>query len=127
MDLILAIHPKWVEKIRKKEKSFELRKFFPKDIKIVYIYETNPIMKITAKFEIDYIIRDTPINIWNEIGNKTGCSYAEFFQYYNNKKNALAIKIKNLKEIHPIKFNGQKLFPQSYKIIKSIADIDNLH
>ena len=53
MNIILAIHPKWAEKIFSGEKTIEFRKSFPQiyypRMKI-FMYETAPVHRVTGYF-----------------------------------------------------------------------------
>lgn len=57
MNIVLAIHPEWAEKIYSKEKVYEYRKTFPDNFNAkkdcIFLYETSPVRKITGSITID--------------------------------------------------------------------------
>lgn len=122
MELIMAIHPKWVRMIENGIKTFELRKHFPENISKVWVYETNPEKNIVGYFEVGEIIKMPPEKLIEMI-QYFGTTEKEFKEYFKAKKIGIAIEILNFKKIERIKFNWQSVYPQSYKIINSIADI----
>lgn len=51
MNIILSIHPEYVEKILAGEKTVELRRLLPRqNVEKIYIYSTSPVKKIVGYF-----------------------------------------------------------------------------
>lgn len=97
MDLLISIKPEFVKKIISHEKKYEFRRsIFKKEVEKIFIYSTYPEKKIVGYFEFSEIIKDTPINLWNNYSDVAGISKQSFFDYFNNKDEGFAIKIDNL-------------------------------
>ena len=103
MNVILSIKPKYCEKIISGEKKveFRIRGFRINDIDLVYMYSTNPIKKIVGSFEIESIIKDSPIKLWEKFRMHSGMDESEFFQYFGLRKTGFAIKIKAVNPYEP--------------------------
>lgn len=121
MNVLLSIKPIFVKKIIKKEKQYEFRRnIFKKDIEHVVIYSTAPDKEIRCYFKKDQIIKDTPESLWNKYESKSGIEKEKFFNYFQNKDEGFAIKIKDLKILsEPINVSSIDDFvaPQSFKYI----------
>ena len=91
---LLSIHPEFVEKIFDGSKTIELRRTKLRDVQHVVVYATSPVMKIVGHFDVEEIVEDTPNNLWRDYRATTGIDKKRFFQYYENRKLAVGIKIK---------------------------------
>lgn len=99
MNALLSIKPKYVEKILDGKKIYEYRRIiFKEKIEKVIIYSTKPIGKIVGEFEVDNILSSSPATLWRNTKNSSGITKEYFNKYFNGKKTAFAIKIKNPKE-----------------------------
>lgn len=108
MKILLSIKPEYAYKIFSGEKKFEYRKIiFKKNIKSVLVYATKPVGKIIGEFEIEDIIKGNPEQIWELTKEYSGIEKEKFNNYFLNKKNSFAIKIKN---------------PKIYKKVKTLRD-----
>lgn len=123
MEIIIAIHEKWVNKILDGSKKFELRKNFPVEISRVWVYETAPKMEINFSFNVKSILRDSPNALWNKIGKFSGCTESEFSKYFSNKTSGAAIEIGEIFRIPTKKFNWAEIYPRQFLPISSIDDI----
>ncbi len=129
MNVILSIKPEYIQKILEGRKKYEFRKTkFRKEIDEVFVYATKPIQKIVFKFRVGEIIVDTPENLWENLKDFSGLTEQEFFSYFRNKNEGIAIEIKeiqkfappiNLSDIAPVSIppqswiyipNGRKMF-----------------
>lgn len=112
MKILLSIKPEYTKQIFEGNKIYEYRKilFKNKNIKSVVVYATLPIGKIIGEFKIEKILRDTPDKIWKETQSFSGMSKEKYEKYFQNKKEAIAIKIKS---------------PKLYKIPKTINEFDS--
>lgn len=122
MKVLLSIKPEYVEKIFNGSKKYEIRKniFKRKNIKKIIIYSSSPISKIVGEFEIEDIITDDLENIWNIIKNDSGVSIDFFYQYFEDKNKAYAIKIGKIKKYRKPKKLAElniNYAPQSYVYI----------
>ena len=102
-------------------KEYEFRKTVcKKHIDKIIIYSTSPIMKVVGEAEVDDILIGDPEMIWQLTKKKSGIDKIFFDEYYKNKTEAVAYKLKNV-----IKFDSPKTLndygvhnaPQSYQYI----------
>ncbi|MCX6669297.1 MAG: hypothetical protein NTV25_05760 [Methanothrix sp.] len=98
MNVILSIRPKYAQLILSGAKRYEFRKFIfnNKYVYEVYVYATSPIKRIVGVFNIGNIIRDSPKELWDQLGHLSGMNEAEFFDYFQDIKIGFAIEIKNV-------------------------------
>lgn len=95
--ILMPINPKYVDEILSRKKKYEYRTIMPKkDINKMVIYSTYPIKKVVAEVEILEVLVDTPKNIWDKTKNYSGISKTSYYEYYKNKKNAIAYKLGNI-------------------------------
>ena len=95
--ILLSIHPEFVDKIIKGEKTVEYRKVLPKGrIETVVIYATYPVKKVVAEAEfIGYFI-GPPNTIWEMTKDIGGVSKERFDSYYRNAKDCIAFRLGKL-------------------------------
>lgn len=95
--------------------------YFKKKVSSIQVYVTKPIGKIIGEFEIDNIMRDSPLNIWKHTEKYSGVERKFFMQYFNNRKIGYAIKIKKVKKykkpLSPYTIYPNFIAPQSFKYI----------
>lgn len=127
--LLVSIKPQYAKKIFKGEKTVELRKCAPKKVEKgsqLLIYVTSPVKELWGICKIDGIIKDNPKSLWSRIGDKSGISEYEFYEYYGESNDAYAIEITNVKNFYDKSLNLKKLQeiipgftpPQTYKYIE---------
>lgn len=122
MEVLLSIKPEFVEQIALGSKLYEYRKrIFKKQVDKVVIYASKPVGKIVGEFTIEDIIHEEPDVLWKLTKEYSGISKEFFNEYFENREEAFAIKIKNFYEyeepIDPrIKFDNFTA-PQSYMYI----------
>ena len=123
MKVLLSIKPQFVAEIFNGTKKFEYRKaiFKNKDVKTVVIYSTMPVGKIVGEFDIDHILEDSPVSLWEKTKSFSGISEEFYDTYFDGRDKAFAIKIKSLKEydepICPYSAYTNFTAPQSFKYI----------
>lgn len=94
MKILLAIKPKYIEKIINKEKIYEFRKVIPsKDIDKVYVYASYPISKIVGEFTVKKILTGDKNDIWWWCQQYAGITKQQFYDYFSTKNIANAIEI----------------------------------
>ena len=124
--VLISVKPKYAEKILIGEKTVELRKSSPLRAKKgtnLLIYVTSPVKELRGICKIENIYKSTPIDLWNKMGNSTGVSYEEFFEYYKDTENAYGIELGNIIDLQDksIKLDALKSMiqgfapPQTYK------------
>ena len=116
--MLLSINPEFVEKIFSKEKEFEFRKNRCKqNVNKIIIYCTAPVKKVVGEADIDYIIEDTPSNVWKKTQTKAGISKDYFDSYFTDCTKSVAYKLTNVKKYSiPKKLSdfGISVPPQSF-------------
>lgn len=124
MNVLLSIKPEYVEKIQKGIKRYEFRKlrFRPiKDSEKVFIYSSSPVKRIIGSFRIEEVVEDHPAKLWEQFKEKAGIGEKEFFKYFENEENGLAISIEKLevfkKPVDPKKIEENFVPPQAFKYI----------
>ena len=130
MNVLLSIKPKYSEAILNNEKRYEFRKtvFKREDVNKIFIYSTSPVGKITGVFKVEKILEGTPEEIWHMCHNYAGISEEEFFNYFENRSRAFAIKIKDSNHLdNPI--DPREIFedfkpPRSFYYIKDDIVLD---
>ena len=133
--LLISVKPQFAKKIFNGEKTVELRKSAPRKANkdsILLIYVTSPVKELWGVCKIDEIVSNNPLDLWNEIGDKTGISKKEYNDYYKESNNAYGIKLKNIKNFleNPIKLALLKDLipgfapPQTYRYLdKNIMNL----
>lgn len=93
--VLLSIRPQFVEQIFKGNKRFEFRRvlFKDRDVKRIVVYATAPVSKVVGEFEIDDIIEDEIVNLWEKTKDHSGITEEYFNKYFVGKENGYAIKI----------------------------------
>jgi len=121
--LLISVKPKFAEKIMSGEKTVELRKSAPLNIKkgnVILLYVTSPVKELWGYCQIDNIIKDNPTDLWKKVKKTAGISEKEFFEYFKNYENGYGLVIKNIRNIEPIELENLKLSingfypPQTY-------------
>lgn len=123
MKVLIAIKPKFANKILTGTKKYEFRKTaFSKDVDKAIVYASSPISKIIGEFTIDKILSGSPVEIWQETKDYAGISEAYFQNYFKNKTISYAIKIKSYcryKKPIDLEEIGLQYAPQSFVYLKN--------
>lgn len=125
MKVLLSIKPEFAEKIFNGTKKFEFRRtiFKNPDIKTVIVYASSPVQKIVGEFDVDYILSDELEKIWKITGKFAGINKDYFMSYFDQKKNAYAIKVKKTRRYKKL-LNLKETFginpPQSFVYLEGI-------
>lgn len=100
MKVLLSIKPEYAEKIFNGTKKYEFRRsvFKKTGVKIVVVYASSPVKKVIGEFEIETILNDELNKLWHQTKDFSGISSDFFFEYFRNKENGFAIKIKKAKK-----------------------------
>ena len=120
--ILLSINPVHVENIMNGTKGYEFRKKACKrPVDKIIIYSTNPIMRVVGEAEMEEVLIDNPEIIWKKTYKKSGIDKKFFDQYYEDRDQAGAYKLKNvIQYTKPKKLNeiGISSAPQSFQYIK---------
>lgn len=83
MDILMSIKPEYVERICSGLKKYEYRKRIPRlDFQRIYMYSSYPVKKIVGYLEIDYILKGTPIELWDKTFRLAGIDKVEYQKYF---------------------------------------------
>lgn len=96
MKVVLSIKPEFANKIFDGTKKYEFRRtiFKNPDVKKVVVYASSPVQKVIGEFEIEQILKYDLATLWSLTQEFSGISSEYFFQYFGEKKQGFAIKIK---------------------------------
>lgn len=99
MKVLLSIKPEFAEKIFDGTKKYEFRRsvFKNKNVKTVVVYASSPVQQVIGEFEIETILNHNLQELWNLTKDYSGITKNFFFEYFINKENGYAIKIKEAK------------------------------
>ncbi|MFA5881544.1 MAG: hypothetical protein WC834_05040 [Eubacteriales bacterium] len=97
MKVLLSIKPEFANKIFNGLKKFEFRRLIFKrtDVEKVIVYASAPISMVIGEFEIDKILHEELPNLWNLTKKYAGITEEYFYDYFSDKNQGFAIKIKN--------------------------------
>ncbi|MCP5061832.1 MAG: ASCH domain-containing protein [Ignavibacteriae bacterium] len=126
--ILLSIKPIYAHKIFNGEKTIELRRKRPKNLRkgdLVVVYVSSPQKNIFGIFTVKKIIEDSPNKLWQKIIKKACVTKNEFDEYFGSLGTGYGIVIDNycsfpkpisLEEIKSLdaSFN----IPQSYRYLK---------
>jgi type I restriction enzyme S subunit len=124
MNVLLSIKPKFVEKIISGEKKYEFRRTIFRNIESnsIFIYSSSPVKKIIGEMVVDSILSDRPKKLWEKCKEFSGICRKDFFDYFDGKDEAFAIKIQKILlfdlPIEPQKIKYNFIPPQSFYYIK---------
>ena len=122
--ILLSINPSHVENILNGTKRYEFRKKACKrHVDKIFIYSTNPIMKVVGEAEVEDVLVDNPEVIWKKTKTKSGIDKNFFDRYYENRDQAVAYKLKNVvkfDEPKELKDFGVRSAPQSFQYIEAM-------
>lgn len=122
--ILLSINPEHVKNIMNGTKTYEYRKkACKKHVDRMLIYSTNPIMKVVGEAQIEEILIDTPEKIWTKTESNSGIDKSFFDQYYKNREQAVAYKLKNvIQYMKPkeLKEYGINTAPQSFRYVEEM-------
>lgn len=122
--ILLSINPNHVENILNGTKRYEFRKKACKrHVDKILIYSTKPIMRVVGEAEIEDVLIDNPEKIWKKTEKRSGIDKIFFDQYYEDREQAVAYKLKNVvkyREPKELKEYGISSAPQSFQYIEEI-------
>ncbi|MDR3627423.1 MAG: ASCH domain-containing protein [Ignavibacteriaceae bacterium] len=133
--ILLSIKPIYANKIFNGEKTIELRKKLPKNLRkgnLVLVYVSSPKKHLYGAFTVKNIIESDPDHLWRKVYKKACIDKKVFDKYYESIDVGYGIVIDrywklsspiSLKEIknHDETFN----IPQSFRYIKE-TDFDHI-
>ena len=113
MKVVLSIKPEFAFKIFDGTKKFEFRKsiFKNENIKSVIVYASSPVQRVIGEFEIDEVLNYDLPTLWDLTQEFSGISEEYYYEYFANKEQGFAIKIKNTK-----KYNNPKCLKTDFNL-----------
>lgn len=113
MKVVLSIKPEFAFKIFDGTKKFEFRKsiFKNENIKSVIVYASSPVQRVIGEFEIDEVLNYDLPTLWDLTQEFSGISEEFYYEYFANKEQGFAIKIKNTK-----KYNNPKCLKTDFNL-----------
>jgi len=114
MKVVLSIKPEFANKIFDGTKHYEFRRaiFKNPNVKRVIVYSSSPVQKVIGEFEIENILNHDLKTLWNLTKEFSGISADYFYQYFGDKENGFAIKIKKTKL-----YKSPKCLRQDYNLL----------
>ncbi|MFI5158863.1 MAG: ASCH domain-containing protein [Sphingobacteriales bacterium] len=97
MKVVLSIKPEFAFKIFNGSKRFEFRKAIFKNPSVnkVIVYASSPVQRVIGEFEIEEILKYEKKRLWELTKQESGITEDFFFQYFKEKQDGYAIRIKN--------------------------------
>jgi len=121
--MLLSINPRYVARIINGAKRYEYRKFRCRDdVNKIILYATAPQKQVVGEAEIEEILEDDPLTIWDMTKEYSGITFEFFCEYYKGKKTAVAYHLKNLviyEQPLSLEDIGVSHAPQSYHYLPS--------
>lgn len=118
MKVLLSIKPEFANKIFDGTKRYEFRKrIFTQDVKTIVVYASSPVQKIIGEFVIEHILNEEIDILWEHTKEYSGISKEYFYQYFKERDEGFAIKIKSTRKYKTpkcIKEDFNKFPPQSF-------------
>jgi predicted transcriptional regulator len=113
MKVVLSIKPEFAFKIFDGTKRFEFRRSIFKNgnIKSVIVYASSPVQQVIGEFEIDEVLNYDLPTLWDMTQEFSGISEKFYYNYFANKEQGFAIKIKNIK-----KYNNPKCLRADFNL-----------
>lgn len=119
--VLMSIKPEFVASILSGKKEYEYRKTVCKRaIDKIYIYSTIPVQKVVAEADVEAILVESPSRLWELTHQESGIDKDFFDKYFENRKEAVAYKLTNVKEYSKpkqLQDLGVKTAPQSYQYV----------
>jgi len=99
MKVILSIKPKFALKIFDGSKKFEFRRrlFKNTEVNLVIVYASAPISKVIGEFEIENVLHEELLPLWNATKKHSGISKDYYLEYFKGKEMGYAIKVRKTK------------------------------
>ena len=83
-------------------------------------------MRVVGEAEVEEVLIDNPEIIWKKTQKKSGIDKKFFDQYYEDREQAVAYKLKNVvqyKEPKELKEFGIRSAPQSFQYVKEVYNL----
>lgn len=119
MKVLLSIKPEFADRIFDGSKKFEFRKtiFKNPNIKTVIVYASSPVQRVIGEFEIEFVLSDSPEELWKKTQRYSGITEEFFFDYFSKRDIGFAIKVKKtrlFKKSKCLRSSYNRTPPQSF-------------
>ena len=108
MNFLLSVKTQYANLLVSGCKTVELRKKFPSNIKEgskLFIYSSSPQQKVIGEVVVEKVVELLISELWRIAGYKSLVPWADFCEYYRDKKKGVAIFVKDQKKYEtPILF-----------------------
>ncbi len=113
MKVLLAIKEEFASKIFEGSKKYEFRKSIFKDKRVntIVVYVSAPVKKVIGEFEIEFVLKEKPENLWDITKDFAGINKDFYDKYFEDKDSAYAIKIKKT-----LKYESPKCLKSDFNI-----------
>ncbi len=100
MKVVLSIKPEFAFKIFDGTKKFEFRKsiFKNEKIKTIIVYASSPVQQVIGEFDIEEVLNHDLSTLWDLTREFSGISEEFYYEYFLNKEQGFAIKIKKTRK-----------------------------
>jgi len=100
MKVVLSIKPEFAFKIFDGTKKFEFRKsiFKNEKIKTIIVYASSPVQQVIGEFDIEEVLNHNLSTLWDLTREFSGISEEFYYEYFLNKEQGFAIKIKKTRK-----------------------------
>jgi len=100
MKVVLSIKPEFAFKIFDGTKKFEFRKsiFKNEKIKTIIVYASSPVQQVIGEFDIEEVLNHDLSTLWDLTQEFSGISEEFYYEYFTNKEQGFAIKIKKTRK-----------------------------
>lgn len=88
--ILISINPEYVDRILDGTKNYEYRKVLAKDVDLLIIYSTSPVMKIVGEVKVMGNIEMAPSTLWEKTKKEAGISRKKYREYFKGRKKACA-------------------------------------
>lgn len=125
-NVLISIKPEYADKIIKGTKKVEFRKScFGSQVKRVFVYSSHPTKRIVGYFSIEGVEKLKINKLWAKYHQVGGIEKSDFFRYYGEKEEGIAIIIK---EVFPYRYGLclQDVFGNDYSAPQNYRYIDNV-
>ena len=119
-NVLISIHPEYVDLIFAGKKRIEFRKSnIPSEPRTFLVYATAPVSRIVGYFVSELVETATPDELWNRYADIGGISREKYFSYYKDKVTAVGIHVdRHCLFPHQVSLREFELLPpQSFQYI----------
>lgn len=105
--LILSLRPRFADMILSGHKTVELRRTRPAQAgrgSRVLLYVASPQRHLVGVCSVGEIDEGSPVELWKRVGDDAGVNRAEFLEYFDGARRAVAIELRSVRALpSPVK------------------------